>query len=117
MSHVACSYEYQVLGQLAADDGAVGVACSVAVRWSTPNATPDRCRLAGTPWQEFDPVIPLGGTFRCSVSGNVARAYELQVRCPGCALLDQPFAVEGCTALFSNCDDIQLGTLVLRREP
>jgi hypothetical protein len=61
------------------------------------------------PW-----VVLTGSEIRCSVSGNVDRVYEVRVRCPGYLPLNQPLAVEACS-IFESCDDIDLGTLTVRR--
>lgn len=108
----ACSYFYDVTGRLAAEDGAVGAACSLAV-YDGP-ILERACLAEGTRSE----AIPLGGRFECHPSGNLDAVFELQARCPGYAPLDLALPVKSCAgSVFGGCDDIELGTLRLRRAP
>jgi hypothetical protein len=112
----ACSYFYRVTGDLAAEDGVTGVACSVAVYDGTHlEAT---CMAEGAAPPHGDETIGLGGRFHCHPSGNLDAVFELRVRCPGYAPLDHPLVVRSCAgSFFGGCDDIDVGTLVVRRAP
>jgi hypothetical protein len=112
---VACSYSHDVVGRLAAEDGAVGVACTVTVR-RPDYVDPDECGSRDDDGLFHSGPIPLGGTFLCRVSGNVERMYELAATCPGYARLVVPFEVASCAgSWFGGCDEIDLGTVTVRK--
>ena len=114
---VACSFSYRVNGQLAAEDGATGVECSIGVQDLDidPPYGRDACRAEADGRAPETEAIPLGSRFRCRVDGDTDGEFEVQVRCPGYAPLDVPLVVEACTSFFRGCDDIELGTLTVRR--
>ena len=76
----------------------------------------DRCGVAdASGYVTPESVVPLGERFRCVVSANTDEVYEVQVQCPGYAPLDVLLPVGSCAGLFGGCDDIDMGTLVVRR--
>ena len=113
----ACSYRYIVDGRLAAEDGAVGIECSMVIHDPRLDIVLDDCGIPDPEgYRALPSPIPTGGRFQCQVSGNVDVVYEIRIRCPGYAPLDVPLPVEACGRGFSfGCDGIDLGTLLVRR--
>jgi hypothetical protein len=112
----ACSYTQLVNGRLAAEDGALGVECTVRVHDPRLDLE-DACGVQGSEsYSIIAGPVPTGGGFRCRVSGNLDEVFEVRVRCPGYAPLNVPLPVESCAgSLFGGCDDIDMGTLTVRR--
>lgn len=112
--HVACSYSGDVIGRVAADDGATDARCTVTVYDRTFQE--DACQAETAVEADRGPLVPLGGRFRCRVSANVDRTYELQAACPGYRPVVREFFVESCAGRwFRACDTVDVGTLVVAR--
>ncbi len=114
---VACSAGRDIGGRLMAEDGAADVACTVrATGFDFPSEFGGTCGAEGLATQPPEGAIVLtGDRFRCRVSANTTRVLVVQVRCGGYEPLDVRVVSESCAGLFSACDDIELGTLVVRR--
>ena len=115
---VACSAGRDVRGRLMAEDGAADVACTVrATGFDFPSEFGGTCGAEGLATQPPEGAIVLTGErFRCQVSANTTRVLAIQVRCGGYQPLDVRVVSESCAGLFSGCDDIELGTVVVRRQ-
>jgi hypothetical protein len=112
--HVACSYSGDVIGRVAADDGATDARCTITAYDGTFEE--DTCQAETAVEADRGPLVPLGGRFRCNVSANRDRIYELRVACPGYRPLSQDFLVESCAGRwFRACDTVDVGTLVVTR--
>jgi len=112
--HVACSYFRRVIGRVSGDDGGTTAVCSVKVFDGTFEE--ETCRVQRTAASEQQYGIPLGSRFECNVSANLDEVYELQVACPGYQPLVRDLPVASCAgSFFSDCDDIDVGNLVVKR--
>ena len=93
------------------------MACTVAAGdFNFPGENRGSCGPSDLGGQAPDgALVFLEQRFTCRVSANVDEVFVVQVRCPGYAPLDVRVVSDACTGLFSSCDDIELGTLVVRR--